>query len=427
LKNILLGGGIVKKTKQTLISILSLILLTFFAGPAWAVDTDGDGVDTGDNCPTVANPGQEDADNDNLGDVCDPDTIYGYVTGDVQEGVTVNIYIVSCGVTQTHATAITDAQGYYAIGDIGNNRYLVGPNDAGFNLVPGSFWVDIPQTEIQSYDFTATTITEYTPRIMFVGDSITKGGGDSFIYNDTLYEHIGGVRVALQKLMGVNERDFVGQWGDKLGTNDTYIPTLETVTEDENYLLIGDFQPNHFGFSGGNIETVVDAFIDLNQLDWFDIKDDKNLIVIQLGTNNVFGQFTGVCPNDTVVYTSNIPTDVAKLMSLISFIGDDIAVIVCKITPYLLQPGDWVYEDFCGKTFNDWVIAFNAELEEAVIEAQVTKNNLYMIDYYEALVDDWRGYYAKPGSPHPNNNGYNKMGEILYNKMTEENFIGEEN
>ena len=37
-------------------------------------DTDGDGVlDPDDNCPAVSNPGQEDFDNDNLGDVCDDD------------------------------------------------------------------------------------------------------------------------------------------------------------------------------------------------------------------------------------------------------------------------------------------------------------------------------------------------------------------
>ncbi len=39
-----------------------------------APDADGDGVfDDDDNCPNDANPGQEDVDNDQIGDVCDPD------------------------------------------------------------------------------------------------------------------------------------------------------------------------------------------------------------------------------------------------------------------------------------------------------------------------------------------------------------------
>ncbi len=41
---------------------------------ALPVDTDGDGVrDSRDNCPSVANPGQENLDGDELGDACDPD------------------------------------------------------------------------------------------------------------------------------------------------------------------------------------------------------------------------------------------------------------------------------------------------------------------------------------------------------------------
>ncbi len=113
-----------------------------------------------DNCPSVFNPNQEDKDNDGTGDACDSNTIYGNISGVGQEGITVNIYTVSCGATQPHATATTNAQGYYAVGDIANGRYLVSPDYAGYSF-GNSKWADISPSEIQPYDFTATLIDTY--------------------------------------------------------------------------------------------------------------------------------------------------------------------------------------------------------------------------------------------------------------------------
>ena len=92
-----------------------------------------------------------DVDNDGIPDFLDEDTIYGTVSGDVQEDITVMIYILSCGIPQPYAEVTTDAQGYYAIGDIENGRYLVVQEEAGYG-----YWVDITNGQGQSYDFTLT-------------------------------------------------------------------------------------------------------------------------------------------------------------------------------------------------------------------------------------------------------------------------------
>jgi hypothetical protein len=101
-------------------------------------------------------------------------TISGHVSGDIQEGITVKIYILSCGVPQPHADVITDAQGYYAIGYLPNGRYLVGPDDAGYSF-SNSKWVDIRQSVIQSYDFTSTKLTcDDVDRFLDNGDGTVK-------------------------------------------------------------------------------------------------------------------------------------------------------------------------------------------------------------------------------------------------------------
>jgi hypothetical protein len=83
-------------------------------------------------------------------------TIYGTVTGDVQEGVTVELYKTSCGGDILEATTETDVNGYYSFGGLNSQRYLILVEEIGYSFVPVSAWVDIPQTEPQSYDFTAT-------------------------------------------------------------------------------------------------------------------------------------------------------------------------------------------------------------------------------------------------------------------------------
>jgi hypothetical protein len=83
-------------------------------------------------------------------------TIYGTVTGDIQEGVAVKVYNLNCGGDILEAETITDSEGYYSLGGFGNGRYLlVVAEETGF--IPKGNWVDIPQSPIKAYDFYIST------------------------------------------------------------------------------------------------------------------------------------------------------------------------------------------------------------------------------------------------------------------------------
>jgi hypothetical protein len=85
-------------------------------------------------------------------------SISGKVSGDIQEGINVEINVYSCGAPQSVATLTTDASGYYSIGNLENGQYGIIPQKDGYSFIPKYLFPQIPQTEIQSYDFTAAEI-----------------------------------------------------------------------------------------------------------------------------------------------------------------------------------------------------------------------------------------------------------------------------
>jgi len=132
-------------------------------GPCAALggDADNDGICTDvDNCPAVSNGNQEDVDSDGVGDFCDADTVYGYISGipgDSQEGVIVRIYKPSCGGDIELASDTTDSDGYYSLfGNLGTGYRTLVPELSGYTFVPEVDYPKMPQAVIQSYDFTAT-------------------------------------------------------------------------------------------------------------------------------------------------------------------------------------------------------------------------------------------------------------------------------
>lgn len=58
--------------RERVFFILSLMILLTASPPAYATDTDGDGIDDAyDNCTFTANPDQLDANGNNIGDACE--------------------------------------------------------------------------------------------------------------------------------------------------------------------------------------------------------------------------------------------------------------------------------------------------------------------------------------------------------------------
>ena len=240
-----------KKTQEILIFIVSLILLLILNGPVLA-GIDGDGIPDGiDNCPNTANPLQEDADTDGIGDVCDSDTIYGTVSGDVQEGVTINVFVLSCGAPQPHATLTTDAQGYYAIGGLVNGRYLIGADHAEYSFSSGA-WIDIPQAEVQSHDFTATALEKIgVLYVMHGGMTYYK---PQYMWDAVLHQFSYNPNHSVYKFVIWSP----ALWGEVLGEDYTDFAVRFLRMYDFEYDRIGGLDPFH-GYTDNQLEDLKNA------------------------------------------------------------------------------------------------------------------------------------------------------------------------
>jgi len=274
----------------------------------------------------------------------------------------------------------------------------------------------------------------YIPRILAVGTSITKGHGDTLLQGD----NIGGWLAALSDL--ITSHNLTGQWGDEKGTNSSELPTLETRDTDETYLLRNDYRIKHFAWSGGNIEMMVDAFSDLNQLDWFIVASEKNIVVVNLGTNEALDEFIGYGDNETDPCTplpctepreadpANIAGYVTYLMSIVDDINSGEAphpsIFMCLITPMTVDSEAPLYDS--QAYLNEWAGLYNEALETAIESKQLSTPNLYYVDLFTTM--DGAGWYDGTYSDsndvlHPNHDGYAEIARILHEKMIEKGLL----
>jgi hypothetical protein len=84
--------------------------------------------------------------------ICDDDTIYGYVIGVGEEGA--NLKVLKSDTLNLVATITADVKGYYSIGNLSNSSYSIVSQNISYTFFPEEAIVQIPQTEIQFYDFT---------------------------------------------------------------------------------------------------------------------------------------------------------------------------------------------------------------------------------------------------------------------------------
>ncbi len=119
-------------TVDTVSNVAANTTLTVTEGTT--LDGDGDGVpDTADNCPTVANPGQEDTDGDGIGDACDLGQISGTVTSSADGTPIANALVKVQNLTTGVVTKMRcDASGNYSFTDLAAADYKVEVQKAGF-------------------------------------------------------------------------------------------------------------------------------------------------------------------------------------------------------------------------------------------------------------------------------------------------------
>ena len=84
--------------------------------------------------------------------------IHGTITGDIQEGVSIIIWSLDCGLTVPVAELTTDQNGFWEYSGLENGRWLLNVGASGYSFLPkdGAGWIDLPLDPIKGYDFTST-------------------------------------------------------------------------------------------------------------------------------------------------------------------------------------------------------------------------------------------------------------------------------
>ncbi len=82
--------------------------------------------------------------------------ISGQINGDIQAGITVKVYKVSCGGEELITSTVTDANGYYVFNNLAQAIYTVKPEEAGYSFEPVEHLIQIPRDAYVPSNFRST-------------------------------------------------------------------------------------------------------------------------------------------------------------------------------------------------------------------------------------------------------------------------------
>lgn len=225
--------------------------------------------------------------------------------------------------------------------------------------------LEISQASADQYRGVVTTsAVQVLPRLMPLGDSITRGSVDGFGYRDHL-----------QEFLGVNKWDFVGPFAH---------PATDPI-----------YDVDHAGVSGQST-TQIEART-LDHLNTYMVGNAANSIVLlHAGTNDILTMSgTGTTEERIASYVANVE----DIIEIIHAHDPTIRIFVALIVPNT------------DDTVDARIVLYNATLKAMLQNYQSTKSNLYIVDMYSAFVSNpnWATEWFHADGIHPNDAGFRVM------------------
>jgi hypothetical protein len=352
--------------------------------------------------------------------------IQGQITGNIQEGIFLQLYKANCGEDTWVWYSTSNSEGYYGWGNLANGIYKVVPNNASYRFTPEFHYFIIPQTEIKSYDFIETLPL---PRLYWIGDSIMVGSGSNVdCTNPDLC--VGGVGYRDDVL------DLVGRWFFNVRGPFGTVPGNMTSTaviggtghiSDTGWKKADQVQTAHGAWPGARCTSVPPIRTSLpNMLTYF---YDNNLLQNYFPYPNPPGSVIiyGLGTND-ITSDANDPTREQSMdnatrdfINYVDAYDPSITVIILNILPQSRKNDGGIYPT---NPVNRWVSAYNTDfLAPRITSMKVSKPNLFLCDVNSALSEGWEDDSLTADGSHLTTEGNTVIAPIISATLVEAGLV----